>query len=192
MYLFFDTETTGVPADYKAPADQWPRMVQLAWLMFDEKRVKIDEGNLIIKPEGFEIPKAATDVHGITTEMALEKGTDLKAVLDVFKKQLDKAIFLVGHNLSFDRKILRGELIRKGVEYDSSKKIKICTMFSSTKYCELPGKFGYKWPKLEELYFKLFEKDFKDAHDALVDIKTTAKCFWKLVDIGVIKIIGKK
>ena len=32
-YLFFDTETTGVPQDYKAPSsdtDNWPRMVQLA------------------------------------------------------------------------------------------------------------------------------------------------------------------
>ncbi len=32
-YLFFDTETTGVPKDYKAPSsdtDNWPRMVQLA------------------------------------------------------------------------------------------------------------------------------------------------------------------
>lgn len=188
MYLFFDTETTGVPKDYNAPAIEWPRMVQLAWLMFDEKRVKIDEGNLIIKPEGYEIPKAAANVHGITTKMALEKGTDLEGVLTVFKERLDKAKYIIGHNVSFDRKILRGELIRKKVEYDSSNKIKICTMRLSTKYCAIPNKFGFKWPKLQELHEKLFGKEFEGAHDAMADIQATARCFWELVKIGVIEL----
>lgn len=33
MFLIFDTETTGLPADYKAPLtnfENWPRLVQLA------------------------------------------------------------------------------------------------------------------------------------------------------------------
>ena len=32
-YLFFDTETTGLPRNYKAPSSDtrnWPRLVQLA------------------------------------------------------------------------------------------------------------------------------------------------------------------
>jgi hypothetical protein len=42
MYLFFDTETTGLPSNYKAPAtdlNNSPRLVQLAWLhlVFCEK-----------------------------------------------------------------------------------------------------------------------------------------------------------
>jgi len=35
MYLFFDTETTGLPKNWKAPIEDlnnWPRLVQLAWL----------------------------------------------------------------------------------------------------------------------------------------------------------------
>lgn len=38
MYLFFDTETTGLPRDWKAPVTNtanWPRMVQLAWLLYE-------------------------------------------------------------------------------------------------------------------------------------------------------------
>jgi len=187
-YLFFDTETTGVPKDYKAPAIEWPRMVQLAWLMHNEKREVVDSGNLIIKPEGFKIPKAAADIHGITDEIALEKGTDLKEVLIVFKERLDTAKYIIGHNVSFDRKILRGELIRKEIEYDSSEKIKICTMMLSTKYCAIPNKFGFKWPKLQELHEKLFGEGFEGAHDASADIKATARCFWKLIDLGIIKL----
>ena len=187
-YLFFDTETTGVPKDYRAPAIEWPRMVQLAWLMHNEKREVVDSGNLIIKPEGFKIPKAAADIHGITDEIALEKGTDLKEVLIVFKERLDTAKYIIGHNVSFDRKILRGELIRKEIEYDSSEKIKICTMMLSTKYCAIPNKFGFKWPKLQELHEKLFGEGFEGAHDASADIKATARCFWKLIDLGIIKL----
>ncbi len=40
MYLFFDTETTGIPKNRKAPisdSTNWPRLVQLAWLITDEK-----------------------------------------------------------------------------------------------------------------------------------------------------------
>ena len=39
MYVFFDTETTGLPNDYDAPAsdtDNWPRIVQLAWALTDK------------------------------------------------------------------------------------------------------------------------------------------------------------
>jgi hypothetical protein len=36
MYLFFDTETTGLPKSWKAPVtdvNNWPRLVQLAFLL---------------------------------------------------------------------------------------------------------------------------------------------------------------
>ena len=35
----------------------------------EDKRI-LSQANFIIKPEGFEIPKASSDVHGITTERA--------------------------------------------------------------------------------------------------------------------------
>ena len=53
MYLIFDTETTGLPQSYKAPLtdfDNWPRMVQIAWQMHDEKGTLIDVKNFIIQP----------------------------------------------------------------------------------------------------------------------------------------------
>jgi len=35
--LFFDTETTGLPKNWKAPVEQldnWPRLVQIAWQVY--------------------------------------------------------------------------------------------------------------------------------------------------------------
>ena len=56
MYLIFDTETTGLPNNWKAPLtdfDNWPRLVQLAWQLHDIKGNLIEKNNLIIKPSIF-------------------------------------------------------------------------------------------------------------------------------------------
>ena len=87
MILFFDTETTGLPKNWKAAVsdlNNWPRMVQLAWIVYENDGIKLKEGSYIIKPIGFSIPSDATKLHGITNEMALSKGVDLKTVLNNF------------------------------------------------------------------------------------------------------------
>ena len=49
--LFFDTETTGVPRNYKAPASDlknWPRLVQIAWLLADDDGGEIESAEYIV------------------------------------------------------------------------------------------------------------------------------------------------
>lgn len=58
-------------------------------------------------------------------------------------------------------------------------------MKASTEFCKIPGPYGYKWPKLEELYKILFNESF-NAHNALDDIRATARCFWELKNKNVI------
>ena len=93
MYLIFDTETTGLPKKWNAPisdSENWPRCVQLAWQLHDQAGKCLEYKNYLIKPDGFEIPFASEKVHGISTELAQKKGTDLKEVLDDFKNILSK------------------------------------------------------------------------------------------------------
>ena len=189
MYLFFDTETTGLPRNWQAPLedlDNWPRLVQLAWLMVDEKGKEIKGVNKIIKPEGFIIPEEAASVHGISTERALKEGVLLNPVLKEFKKGVDEAKIIVAHNISFDEMIMGAELLRKKHEHKLFDRPKICTMQSSTDYCKIENEFGYKWPKLIELHHKLFDEGFDGAHDALADVKACARCFFELKKRGVI------
>ncbi|HCC48931.1 MAG TPA: 3'-5' exonuclease [Elusimicrobia bacterium] len=190
MYLFFDTETTGLPRSWQAPVtalDNWPRLVQLAYLAYDGEGNLLTSVNTIIKPEGFAIPADASRIHGITTERAQAEGKELALVLRDFKAQLDRAKFLVAHNMSFDEKIVGAELLRNNLPDIPASKYKICTMHSTTEYCAIPGPRGYKWPKLTELHQKLFGADFEGAHDASSDVAATAKCFWELKRRGLIE-----
>jgi DNA polymerase III alpha subunit (gram-positive type) len=89
--------------------------------------------------------------------------------------------------MNFDSKIIGAEMIRKNLTTNLFSKQLICTMEVSSAFCKIPGNYGYKWPKLSELYIKLFGEDFKEAHNASSDIEATAKCFWKLKELNIIK-----
>jgi DNA polymerase-3 subunit epsilon len=187
MYLFFDTETTGLPKNWKAPVtdlNNWPRLVQLAYLLYDTSGNKISGSDFIIKPNGFTVPSDSSRIHGISNERAIRDGQELSIVLQQFNSLIVKASYLVAHIISFDEKIVGAEFLRNGMSNSISSKNKICTMEKSTNFCAIDGPYGYKWPKLSELHYKLFRTGFEEAHNAAVDIQATAKCFWELKKIG--------
>jgi DNA polymerase III epsilon subunit-like protein len=190
-FLFFDTETTGLPRRWGAPVtelDNWPRLVQLAYIAYDADGNLLRSVDTLVKPVGFVIPEEAAKIHGVTTERALKEGRDLLEVLKEFRALLDGTRYLIAHNMGYDEKIIGAEFLRNGMTDIPPSVIKICTMHSTTEYCEMPGARGYKWPKLAELHRKLFEADFEGAHNALADVSATAKCFWELRKRGVLKV----
>lgn len=184
VYLFFDTETTGLPKDYNAPSsdlDNWScRLVQLSWIMKDDNQTLLSQGDFIIKPEGFEIPVESSQIHGITTEIAKEKGVDLKKAVYYFLGACRMADLIVGHNVNYDMHVVGAELIRTwGKDYIETLPT-ADTMLASIDLCKIPGRYGYKYPKLMELHNKLFGCEFEDAHNSFADISATEKCFWEL------------
>ena len=91
MYLFFDTETTGLPKNWKAPVtdlNNWPRMVQIGWILCDSEGNRMATSDFIIKPENFTIPYDASKIHGISTEKAIREGENLEndASVDIWKE----------------------------------------------------------------------------------------------------------
>jgi len=188
-YLFFDTETTGLPKNYNAPVtdlDNWPRLVQIAWMSYDKNGNMLSEATHIIKPNGFEIPEQASNIHGVTTAKAISEGLALEEVLSIFIAVMKKCQYLVAHNMSYDIKIIEAEFLRTTLANDLKDKHTICTKELATEFCAIDGPYGYKWPKLSELHIKLFGTDFEDAHDALVDVRATAKCFWEMKKLNLI------
>ncbi len=192
MYLIFDTETTGLPRDFNAPItdlENWPRLVQLAWQLHDSDGSLIEVKNFIVKPDGFTIPFNAQKIHGISTEMAQEKGISLSEVMDHFSEAVSKCQSIAGHNISFDVNIVGAEYLRLSRKNELENKASIDTKDESTEFCAIPGGKGgkFKWPTLTELHQKLFGEGFDAAHNAAADVEATARCFLELIRIDVIK-----
>jgi DNA polymerase III epsilon subunit-like protein len=190
LKIFFDTETTGLPEKRDAHPRQWkifPRIVQFCWITTDDDCNIIDIHDYIIKPEDWIIPKEATNVHGITLEKAQSEGKPSIDVINLFLDDLDECKELIAHNLDFDRNVVASEMFRLGMNPIKKKRKLICTMLESTNFCKIPSKYGgYKWPKLEELYMFLFDKQLEGAHDAKIDVIATIDCFKELKKLKVI------
>lgn len=192
MYLVFDTETTGRPRRDDAPLtdfDNWPRVVQLAWQLHADDGSLIHAKDFVIRPDGYDIPFNAAQVHGITTEVAEALGVPIAEALDIFVQDVEQCNRLVGHNLGFDNNIVGAELLRLGRNNVLEGKKVLDTIDSGTDYCKLPGGKGggYKYPTLTELHHTLFQKPFSAAHNAVADVEATAKCFFKLAHLGEVK-----
>jgi len=189
MYLFFDTETSGLPKNWKAPpsdVDNWPHAVQVGWIQCKPDGAVEDEREYIVKPDGWIVPDEAARVHGITTERALAEGVDVAMVLEQFTAALGEAQTVVAHNLDFDRNVIQAELIRAGISAGSASPSLVCTMKQSTDFCAIPGQYGNKWPTLAELHERLFEEPVAGAHSALADARACMRCFFRLRELGVL------
>ena len=189
MYLFIDTETTGLPPSDPNNLQEWPRLVQLGWVLSDSSGDTVMQDTAIIKPEGYYIPSRATRIHGISTKTAYEKGVSLDDGLKRFSQALRYSHFLIGHNIDYDYHVLLAEFHRKKINTLFSHYPRFCTM-KSPKVMEfvriMKGANRCQYPKLSDLYRLLFDERVQHAHDALADAKTCALCFFELKKIGVI------
>lgn len=186
MILVFDTETTG-KADMASPVSvaHQPRIVQLAAVLYTDSGREVSSMNCIIKPDGWTIPKEASDIHGITDEMAEKEGIDITLALAIFDSLFSwEKTTIVGHNVAFDifmYDIELHRLMKDMLVFCPLPTPAFCTMKATTNLCRLPGMYGkHKWPKLSEAYKFLFNEELVGAHDALVDVRAVARIYFEL------------
>lgn len=198
----FDCETNGKPRDYKAPMshlDNWPRVIQLAWKVYDLKKNVLTWGNYLIKPDGWIIPSEETHgkdaefwiTHGFTMEKSMADGVPIREALLHFAGDIQSVEWLFAHNLAFDYNVVGAEMIRAVISSER-KPQRICTMERTVDLCKIRFPFQrdtrpwmphkYKWPKLEELHQYLFGKSFAKAHSADGDVDALADCVFELIE----------
>lgn len=88
--------------------------------------------------------------------------------------------------MKFDTNVLGAEFIRAGINPKllDLPILDTCTQ-RTAKVTQIKGRGNaFKIPKLSELHFKLFAKEFEEAHNASADVEASARCFWELVRIG--------
>ena len=183
----FDTETTGIP-DWKKPSESphQPHIVQLAAHQVDiESREIRQTMNVIVRPDGWTIPEETVEIHGITTELALDVGVAESLAVEMFVEMVGDGL-RVAHNTTFDNRLIRIALMRffsegmadtfKAGEYE-------CTMQQSRKIMLMPKN---KPPKLSEAFEYFCEKELDGAHNALVDVGACLAVYWAIKDQGLL------
>ncbi len=191
MYLVFDSETTGLPKDWKAPMsqlDNWPRVIQLGWAFYDSRFCLIEKRVDLIKPDGWIVPSEKFWIdNGFNQESSERDGIPVTESLNAFLDKLESSKYLIAHNMSYDHMVVGAEFLRLGLRAQNRPK-RICTKDESTDFCEIPGAYGFKWPTLLELHNVLFKEGFVDGHDALVDVEACARCFFEMLRLKVISL----
>jgi DNA polymerase-3 subunit epsilon len=183
MYLYFDTETSGLPAKEGSPLTLQPHIVQLAALLVDETFNEVASFSTLIKPEGWVIDPGAEKVHGISHEKATRYGISVRSAMSTFVQFSRAATIGVAHNIAFDEKLVRYELERFDQPDHLALLKRECTMLASTNVVRIPNlnRGGFKWPKLEEAYSYFFTETLKGSHDALVDVRACARIHKHLI-----------
>lgn len=183
--LFYDTETTGLPL-WNEPSEhpRQPHICQLAALLVDlDSRKTLASIDLTIAPDGWEIPEEVTKIHGITMAHALAVGMHESLALQVFFELWRSCDVRIGHNESFDARMLRIACHRYGDQHrianpDEWKAGKAeCTQLLATPILKLPPTekmlaAGFNKPKsanLREAYKHFYGSELVGAHSAMAD-----------------------
>lgn len=184
--FIFDTETTGLPLWKSPPSDErQPHVLQIGWLLAQRRgnssefNIITEFGSVVQLPDEAKVDPQAEAVHGISKEFT-RRGCTPEFICDFFLNNLMIPDVTVAHNLNFDE-LLMATMFHRHLDRKLQLHNPFCTMLETVELCQLPGRWGKpKWPKLEELYRFLFNESFSGAHDALADVRATARCYFTI------------
>ena len=194
--FFFDTETTGLP-QYHEPSESegQPHIVQAAAAVIDsETRDVIASLDFTVRPNGWVIPDEVAEIHGITTEHAMATGIDEDLVVNAMYQLWRTCDLRIGHNVSFDDRIMRigiKRFLRDDAIADAFKAGPTsCTAHLSSPILLLPPteamkaktSFKHKTPTLSEAYEFFMGAPLENAHSAWADVEACWKVYWAIKD----------
>ena len=155
---FFDLETTGLDISKD-------RIIQIAITKLMPNGTRESRSSLI-NPM-IPISKKATEIHGITNEMLVEKpkfNNLAKSIYDFIKD-----CYIGGYNNNwFDNLMLQEEFLRCGIDFDIYNTISIdaCALFKNFEKRDLSSAVKF-----------YCNREMENAHDAISDINSTVDVF---------------
>lgn len=157
----FDTETTGL--DLKTA-----RIVTASVVELDhDGNIVVDRPEWLADPE-IEIPESASNVHGITTEIARAQGRNYKEVvaeiIEVLKDCFERGIPVVAYNAPYDFTILYHQAVSLGLEPISQPAPVIDPLVVDKTF----DKFRRGKRKLE-IVAEFYQVPLDDAHNSKAD-----------------------
>lgn len=194
--LVFDTETTGLPTEKNASileTEKWPYIVQLSYILYDtdNKHVLKIKDDIIKLPQDIQPSERSVELHGITKEISNNIGIDIKYALKEFNECLKECEYVIGHNLSFDKRIIMVESKRNKMKQyfttNGVRKMEFCTMKNSVDLCKIEaisiknGEKYFKYPSQSELHNYLFGYIPNGLHNSMADVIVCLRCYYKII-----------
>jgi len=196
-YLFFDTETTGIP-DYKLDItdDKQPRLLRLAAIMTDDKGRILDYMDSLIRITWGEVnesevsedgKKTAFAVNGITNKMLQEDGLPIESILTAFRFMQDQCHEKIAYGYRFDGFVAKGEYARNnmdpGKEIERYCLMKAVSKLGKSKKIDLPHTKS-PFYKLTDAYEAIFKKPLEGAHTPFADAMACKEIYFELKNRG--------
>ena len=180
-YIFLDAESTHFP-DPRLPLTdpRQPYVFELAWEISNAAGDLLSSTSRIVRPDGWEIPREVADASGIHTDYAMDVGIPIASVLEEIAECASAAQTVVAHHIRHDNLLLLIESTRAGCWPPFLHKRFYCTMEAATPIMKLPGRGGYKWPRLDEAYKFFTGNDLDDMHRAGPDTTACREVFFSM------------
>lgn len=190
VVLIFDTETTGLKADYNS-------LLQLSWQVVEVGTWEVlSRKNFYFKypSNPYRVESKAILANNLTPQRLNELGTtSLQTALYIFNQDLKGCDLVVGHNVAFDLSFVEHASytlschLHRYLLSNLSECATYCTMLATIDLCRLPNKKNpevFKRPALIELaaFLGVGTNDL-NLHDSACDVELTKRCFRKLVEM---------
>jgi len=190
--VVYDTETTGLP-HWKKPSESpdQPHIVQLCAVKVDaDTREIIASIDVVVRPNGWDIPEETTQIHGITTEYAKAVGIQ-ESVATLILYDFCHGSTRVAHNEPFDSRIIRiaaKRFMHETFAENWASGNSFCTAKAATPILQLPPSEsmvsknidGFKRPSLMESYKYFHGREFENAHTAKADVMACLDVYWAI------------
>jgi DNA polymerase III epsilon subunit-like protein len=172
--MIFDTETSDFNGD----------ILQISWYIIDSKNKIIERYNYYVKDRVSS--KDSYQIHKISIEKLRSLGTDFSIVMDCFIKCLEKVDTVVGHNIGYDircvlKNLRKYDIVVYKSDPNSNTNVQIFDIFELKDLVCTKKLSGGK--SLDKLYMELFNEKMIDAHNSLIDVKYTYRCYCRLLEI---------
>lgn len=178
--LVWDVESSGVDVENDR--------ILTCYMMLQNRDGSIEEDWSWTIDPGIEIPKGASDVHGMTTDWVKENGRkDAKNAIHEIYGILGNAeingVPIVAFNQRFDLSILHHELRRHGFEWGAQELADRAVFYDPFVHDRLRGdKYRKGKRRLVDLCGVYgIEFNEAEAHDARYDVLKTGDLAWKLL-----------
>lgn len=183
--LFVDTETSGLPADWRRPYAEpgaWPHVAQIAWLVYTQAGELVKTENHYVRPSDYDLTPASMQVHGLTLAFLHEHGAPRRQVMQRLHDDLVRyQPLVVGHFIELDYHMMGVSFHRSGLPNALLGLATFCTMRFTKRFWQ---PLHQQYLRLADLYQRQFGRPMLQQHDALADAEATAQCFFELRRTG--------